>query len=74
MFVPNRFAVRCRQTHPITWLVYNVATSVAVVAFVWVVVGRTVGIFAAGCVSSLDLVLLLVTIARVRVIRRERAG
>jgi cbb3-type cytochrome oxidase subunit 1 len=73
VFVPNRLATQWRRTHPISWLVYNVATSAAVIALVWLVLGHTVGIFAAGFLIALDLVLLLVTIGRVQTIHRNKA-
>jgi hypothetical protein len=48
------------------WLLYEFATSVGLVALAWLVFGRTVGIFAAGFLIAVDLVILVTAIARVR--------
>ena len=66
VFVPGRWASQWRREHPIAWLLYEFATSVALVALAWVFFGRTVGIFAAGFFIALDLVMLVVVIAQTR--------
>jgi hypothetical protein len=70
VFVPNRLADRWRRTHPIVFSVYELLASAAMVALLWVVVGRTVGLVAAGFFAALDLVLLAVAVVRLREIRR----
>jgi len=70
VFLPNRLAERWRRTHPMVFSVYELLTSAAIVALVWVAMGRTVGLAAIGAFGALDLVLLAVAVVRLREIRR----